>query len=247
VTDVSSSAAIPTPQPRPAIDPLRERLLRAAAAVFARQGYEGTRIMDVVRESGLSTGAVYGRFRSKNDLLREAVVARAASTDHLVVDEVERVADLLTRSVDDPRAPLTDGDAVRLEACVAARREPEVAEALTEANRVFKQTVAHLVEAARRDGSLAPDVDDEAALFLVRILNLGMLLHRATGVPSPDVAAWRDLLGRIVASIGTDPGARSGAPADVARLAGPGPRGPLEDAGAAGPATPEPPDPEVHP
>src|SRR5690348_145367 len=48
--------------------PIRVRLLDAAARVFARQGYEGTKIMDIVRESGLSTGAVYGRFRSKNDL-----------------------------------------------------------------------------------------------------------------------------------------------------------------------------------
>ena len=60
-------------------DELRERPLRAAAAVFARQGYDGTKIMDVVRESGLSTGAVYGRFRSKNDLLREAIVTRSSS------------------------------------------------------------------------------------------------------------------------------------------------------------------------
>jgi len=247
VTDVSTSAAVPPPEQDPGIDPLRERLLAAAAAVFARQGYEGTRIMDVVRESGLSTGAVYGRFRSKNDLLREAVVARAANTQHLDVDAVERAADLITRSVDDPLAPLTDSDAVRLEACVAARREPEVAEALTEANRVFKENVAHLVEAARRDGSLAPEVDDESALFLVRILNLGMLLHRATGVPSPDVDAWRALLGRIVASIGTDRGARSHAPAEAgAGSTGPGARGPV-GAGAAGPATPEPADPEVHP
>jgi AcrR family transcriptional regulator len=43
-------------------DPVRSRLLAAAARVFARQGYEGTKIMDVVREAGLSTGAVYGRF-----------------------------------------------------------------------------------------------------------------------------------------------------------------------------------------
>src|SRR3954471_8564526 len=57
--------------------PIRVRRLEAAARVFARRGYEGTKIMDVVREAGLSTGAVYGRFQSKNDLLRAAVVERA--------------------------------------------------------------------------------------------------------------------------------------------------------------------------
>ena len=44
-------------------DPLRDQLLDAAARVFARQGYAGTKIQDIVREAGLSTGAVYGRFR----------------------------------------------------------------------------------------------------------------------------------------------------------------------------------------
>ena len=62
----------------PAGDEVRARLVRAAAEVFAREGYAGTRIMDSVREAGVSTGTVYGRFRSKNELLREAVVSASA-------------------------------------------------------------------------------------------------------------------------------------------------------------------------
>ena len=70
--------ASPAPPETPAAtDPLRDQLLDAAARVFARQGYEGTRIQDIVAEAGLSTGAVYGRFRSKNELLREAVITRS--------------------------------------------------------------------------------------------------------------------------------------------------------------------------
>ncbi|MGH9047753.1 MAG: TetR/AcrR family transcriptional regulator, partial [Acidimicrobiales bacterium] len=51
--------------PQAELDPLRERLLDAAAHVFAQKGYSGTRILDVVAAAGLSTGAVYGRFGSK--------------------------------------------------------------------------------------------------------------------------------------------------------------------------------------
>jgi hypothetical protein len=39
-------------------------------------------------------------------------------------------------------------------------------------------------------------------LFLVRILNLGLLLHRGSGLPGPDAAAWQSLVDRIVASFG---------------------------------------------
>ena len=62
--------------------------------------------------------------------------------------------------------------------------------------------MAPLVEEARRDGTVADDVDPDAVLFLVRILHLGLLLHRGSGLPGPDQDAWRSLVERIVASFG---------------------------------------------
>jgi AcrR family transcriptional regulator len=196
-----SEVSVNTPQD----DELRERLLRAAAAVFARQGYDGTKIMDVVRESGLSTGAVYGRFRSKNDLLREAIVTASAGVARLGVEDVDRVADLIAAGARHTTGPLSDAEALRLEAYVTARREPEVAAGLAESHRVWKAALAPLVEAAQHDGTVADDVDSEAVLFLVRILTLGLLLHRGSGLPAPDDDAWQALVARIVASFGADP------------------------------------------
>jgi AcrR family transcriptional regulator len=179
--------------------------LRAAAAVFARQGYDGTKIMDVVRESGLSTGAVYGRFRSKNDLLREAIVTASAGVARLGVEDVDRVADLIAAGARHTTGPLSDAEALRLEAYVTARREPEVAAGLAESHRVWKAALAPLVEAAQHDGTVADDIDSEAVLFLVRILTLGLLLHRGSGLPAPDDDAWQALVARIVASFGAGP------------------------------------------
>lgn len=190
----------------PTGDALREQLLRAAAAVFAREGYDGTKIMDVVREAGLSTGAVYGRFRSKNDLLREAIVSRASSAAQLATEDVDRVADIIAAGVANVDRPLADGEALRLEAYVTARREPEVARALADSHHVWRDRIAPLVDAARRDGTVDPDLDPEAVLFLVRILHLGLLLHRGSGLPGPDPEAWHALVHRVVASFGTTTG-----------------------------------------
>lgn len=182
---------------------MRERLLDAAARVFARQGYDGTRILDIVREAGLSTGAVYGRFESKNDLLREAVVSRSTVAARLGAEGGRRVADLLARGATRSAGALSDTEAVRLEAFVAARREPEVARALGEADERWRASVAPLVEAARQDGTIGPGVDPEAVLHFVRSLHLGLLVHRASGLPGPEPEAWAQLITRIVASLGS--------------------------------------------
>ncbi|HET8618134.1 MAG TPA: helix-turn-helix domain-containing protein [Acidimicrobiales bacterium] len=192
-----SDAAVPA-EP----DELRERLLRAAAAVFARQGYDGTKIMDVVRESGLSTGAVYGRFESKSDLLREAIITRTTSAARVGDGGLERVADLIAAIATHTDAPLADAEALRLEAYVTARREPEVARALAEAHALFRLRTAPLTAAAQADGTIDDDIDPEAVLFLVRILHLGLLLHRGSGLPGPDEKSWHVLVDRLVASFG---------------------------------------------
>src|SRR3954469_21229958 len=52
---------------------IRERLLDAAADVFAEQGYDRARVQDIARRAGLSPGAIYGNFRDKADLLAAAI------------------------------------------------------------------------------------------------------------------------------------------------------------------------------
>ena len=44
---------------------VRDRILAAAARVFAEKGYHGSTIADVVRESGLSVGAIYTYFSGR--------------------------------------------------------------------------------------------------------------------------------------------------------------------------------------
>src|SRR5215213_2953822 len=47
---------------------VRERIVSAALQVFGDRGYHGATIADVVRQSGLSVGAIYTYFKGKEDL-----------------------------------------------------------------------------------------------------------------------------------------------------------------------------------
>src|ERR687883_426065 len=58
----------------------RDQILAAAMSCFARQGYHNTSMDDVVRESGLSVGAIYTYFSSKEDLFLALADARSEQT-----------------------------------------------------------------------------------------------------------------------------------------------------------------------
>ena len=120
--------------PEPANDPLRDQLLEAACRVFAAKGYDGTKIMDIVRASGLSSGAAYGRFASKDDLLLAAVIDAVEKNAIVTQYSGLPVAEMLAES---SRAdePLEDHEAMQLEAFIAARREPTLAAAIAEARK----------------------------------------------------------------------------------------------------------------
>jgi AcrR family transcriptional regulator len=59
--------------PRPDVsEERRAQIIEAALACFARKGYANTTMDDIVAESGLSKGAIYWYFESKDDLFQAA-------------------------------------------------------------------------------------------------------------------------------------------------------------------------------
>jgi len=48
----------------------RREILGAALRCFARKGFHATSMSDIIAESGLSAGAIYGHYASKDDLIR---------------------------------------------------------------------------------------------------------------------------------------------------------------------------------
>jgi AcrR family transcriptional regulator len=72
---------------RPSRSEVRRRLIDAAAEVFAAKGYTASSVDDVARQAGLTKGAVYSNFESKDELffalLGEQVAARIALVEAL--------------------------------------------------------------------------------------------------------------------------------------------------------------------
>lgn len=54
-----------------ASEPVRRRLLAEATRLFAERGFEGTSVQEIVLAAGVTKGAMYHYFDSKDDLLHE--------------------------------------------------------------------------------------------------------------------------------------------------------------------------------
>ncbi|MBV7380426.1 TetR/AcrR family transcriptional regulator [Maritimibacter dapengensis] len=79
----------------------RKRLIAAARARFVSEGFAGTATPDLVRDAGVTRGALYHHFEDKTDLFRAVVTAEAQA----VADEIESVSE----RAETPREALLSG------------------------------------------------------------------------------------------------------------------------------------------
>jgi len=120
-------------------DALRDALVDSARSVIGQVGLHSTTVSRIGRRAGLSAGAVYTRYASKDDLLIDAMrvlLDEAISDNQPVTDRtVDRVemgnvaAHLLTRGGGEKRRPWLR---FRLEAYVAASHRRDLAAVLDE-------------------------------------------------------------------------------------------------------------------
>jgi AcrR family transcriptional regulator len=155
----------------------RERLLDAAAEVFAARGFAGASVEEVCERAGFTRGAFYSNFATKTELVlalldrEEAVlldrmstaVAAATALPDPLVHVVERVFEL---------APFADqAYSLRAELSLLAVRDPALASPYRAARRAFRDRFVPFLEQGVRAAGLrllvAPDdaLDTLEALF----------------------------------------------------------------------------------
>ena len=200
----------------------REQLVRAAAEVFAERVYEGATIADIAARAGLSTGAIYAHYRSKAELLAEAVRAESSGeVAGLLAADAGRqptMADVLV-ALGGRLAARTGGRrSLVLEAAAAARRDPKVAAALAAEVAGGEARVADAVRTAQEDGAVARGYAPEVIARLSLLLGLGSLVADALELPEVDGDEWRDALADLVqggAPAPSSPPATSAEPSGV--------------------------------
>jgi AcrR family transcriptional regulator len=176
----------------------RAQILAAAMACFARQGYHATSMDDVVRECGLSVGAIYSYFGSKEDLFLALSDDRAEQTlaylNELfrrpgpMADKSREAVDYFFRQLSDDLIPLAR---VNVEFLREAAQSERLKERQQRRCATIRQFLCWLLTEAQQRGEVRADVDVPAAAELMLALNEGILLLAVAGLREIDLATLK--------------------------------------------------------
>ena len=164
------------------IDARTEAILDAAMKMIVQKGVHGATIEEIAAEAGLSAGAIYRYFASKEDVLR-AVIAQQMKQDRALMEQAlattDSVLHALLSAVQAVWAGLKSEKAreetiLSLETTLAAARQS--AELGAERRHMRKAEITMLeqcVRQAQEAGEIDPAVDGRALAVMLLACHLG--------------------------------------------------------------------------
>jgi AcrR family transcriptional regulator len=178
----------------------RARILQAALELFAKNGYEITGVAEICEKSGVSKGAFYHHFPTKQSIFivlleewlsglekeLEAAAAQATSVPEALRNMASRMQGVLQ---------LANGQiSIFLEFWVQARRDPEVWERTIKPFRHYRKIFERLIRKGIEEGSIEK-VDPALTAQALISMAVGTLLQ---GVADPAGARWDEVTVRSV-------------------------------------------------
>ena len=186
-------------------DERREAILAAACRAILRRGFHATRIADIAREAGTSSGTVHYHFETKDDVLTAAL--RWANEqpylrmDRLLgrdADDVSRLATLLELSIPYEGLPREEW-IVFLELWGRLLHRPDLLPEGEDLESRWRGYFRDLIREGTARGAFHPAVGaEEAADRLVAMVD-GLGLKAALGLPAMTPAKMRAIRFRFAA------------------------------------------------
>ena len=173
----------------------RSRILEAAKECFAQRGYDGTGVAEICRHAGVTKGAFYHHFPSKQALFLELLNLWLAELDaqlatvHTKADTASeallQMAEMAHPVFQMPSRQLP----ISLEFWTKAAHDPTVQQATIAPYRRYRDFFSAIIEAGITEGTLRP-VDPEMAAQVIVSLAVGLVLQ---GLLDPHGANWGEV------------------------------------------------------
>jgi AcrR family transcriptional regulator len=166
----------------------KHRIVEVAHKVFSEKGYHDATMDNVAHRLGVSKGALYQYFNSKEDLYRAILDARfrsmidmlpSTSTGGSFSETCQEFFDSLTSDM--------SGLSLGFEVITEASRNPALAKVVRENYSETTKVIRSCLEQWRKDGSLRKDMDmDLVTKGLVAFYD-GLMVNLAVGIERSEV------------------------------------------------------------
>ena len=190
--------------PKASFDERRNHVIDAAMTCFSQKGFQKTTMLDVATEAGVSPGALYTYFNSKEDIIEEAAMERRQSRSVRI-----ETASLLGGAVATIDQMFTDfyKELEREDPASESRIRPQIwADALSNnrMKRILKDTwsdvafgLAEMVRQGQDSEEIDPTLDSNAVALMFVCLGDGLVLHKLVDPETMDVKS----LGHVIQSL----------------------------------------------
>lgn len=168
----------------------RTEILDAAAAVFARKGYDATTVKDLEEATGLTRGGIFFHFPSKRDVFRACLercslegqpfVARRA----LAATTAEDALMAVFRSVREWHTQHPEAMALFQQIALKKYDDPDLAQMDTEINESMHRFIAGVVGELQHRGVFNDDIDVGASAILLHGVILRLMDETAGMSPA---------------------------------------------------------------
>jgi len=161
----------------------RRQILDAALVRFSSQGFHRTPMQAIFDEAGLSPGAVYRYFKSKEEIVQAIASETLGGFIEAIEvgpgDEPLGPAELLERLLDAVESVglLTDRLRMAVQVWGEALHNPEIRDFLVETVATLRARMSADLRDAQRRGALDPSIDPDAAARVLLALAQGYVVQ----------------------------------------------------------------------
>jgi TetR/AcrR family transcriptional repressor of uid operon len=182
---------------------LKKKIMQAAIEIFAKNGFDRTRMEDIAMAAGLAKGTLYLYFKNKEDLFY-------AICDHNLKELRNQLSRVFNRKenimldarkfYDEYRKESLGGDTIWFEMIALSTRSPRLRKILTENQSKVYQVVKEVLKTQIERGFFREDINvDVTASALIALYNglaLNKLLLQTTD--SENQKAWIEMIRTLI-------------------------------------------------
>ena len=167
----------------------KTKIIHAARTIFAKKGYHATTMDDIAEEIGVSKGALYSYFASKEELLKEIYLQSHQDLRSAIKAACQRCS--LSETLEEVYKMITERYKGNLhthfEEIALASHDKKIRNVVMENYRRDIETVASFLDEKVAQGLLRTDIDIATLAELFTALYLGTMEKLVMGFPEEEV------------------------------------------------------------